>query len=46
MAMKAKLLKIVMGDGRVEVGWGKKADGTEVFRSDFAPGSHDGRLEL
>lgn len=46
MAMKDKLLKIVLGDGRVEVGWGEKADGTEVFRSNFAPGAHDRKLKL
>ncbi|MGJ8639605.1 MAG: sulfatase-like hydrolase/transferase [Opitutaceae bacterium] len=44
--MKEKLINIVLGDGRVEVEWGKKADGTETFRSNFAPGSHDGRLKL
>lgn len=46
MAMKEKLVNIVMGDNRIEVVWGPKADGTEVYRSNFAPGSHDYILEL
>ena len=41
-----KLLNIVMGDNRVEVGWGPKADGTKVFHSNFAPGAHDYRLKI
>lgn len=45
-AMKKKLINIVLGDNRVEVGWGKKADGTKVYRSNFAPGSHDYKLKL
>jgi arylsulfatase A-like enzyme len=45
-AMKKKLINIVLGDNRVEVGWGKKADGTKVYRSNFAPGSHDYKLNL
>lgn len=45
-ALKEKLLDIVLGDGRVEVDWGPKAMGTEVFRSNFAPGAHDGKLPL
>ncbi|MGC6506211.1 MAG: sulfatase-like hydrolase/transferase [Coraliomargaritaceae bacterium] len=44
--MKSKLINIVLGDGRVEVNWGPKADGTQIFRSNFAPGAHDGKLEL
>lgn len=44
--MKEKLMNIVLGDGRVEVQWGKKADGTKVFHGDFAPGSHDYKLKL
>lgn len=44
--MKEKLLNIVMGDNRVEVGWGPKADGTKVFYSNFAPGAHDYRLKI
>ncbi|PKQ61742.1 sulfatase [Labilibaculum filiforme] len=44
--MKEKLINIVLGDGRIEVGWGKKADGTEIFRSNFAPGAHDHQLKL
>lgn len=46
MAMKEKLLDIVIGDNRVEVGWGKKANGTEVYRSNFAEGAHDYKLRL
>lgn len=46
MKMKDKLVDIVLGDGRVEVNWGKKADGIEVHRSNFAPGAHDGQLKL
>lgn len=46
MQMKEKLMDIVLGDNRVEVGWGKAADGTEVFRSNFAPGAHDYKLDL
>lgn len=45
-AMKEKLMNIVLGDNRVEVGWGPKADGTKVYRSNFAPGAHDYKLEL
>ncbi|BAX81086.1 sulfatase-like hydrolase/transferase [Labilibaculum antarcticum] len=45
-AMKKKLIGIVLGDNRVEVKWGKKADGTEVYRSNFAPGSNDHKLDL
>lgn len=44
--MKDKLVDIVLGDNRVEVGWGKKADGTEVYRSNFAPGADDKKLKL
>ncbi|MEO0793859.1 MAG: sulfatase-like hydrolase/transferase [Verrucomicrobiota bacterium] len=46
MAMKDKLVDVVLGDGRVEVGWGPKANGTTVYRSNFAPGAHDGELNL
>ncbi|MEM6642697.1 MAG: sulfatase-like hydrolase/transferase [Bacteroidota bacterium] len=46
MKMKEKLLNIVLGDNRVEVGWGKQADGTEIYRSNFAPGAHDYKLSL
>lgn len=46
-AMKEKLLNIVLGDNRVEVDWGgNKALGTEVFRSNFAPGAHDRKLSF
>jgi len=44
--MKEKLLNIVLGDGRVEVEWGQKADGVKVHYSNFAPGAHDRRLQL
>ncbi|GJM62440.1 sulfatase-like hydrolase/transferase [Persicobacter diffluens] len=43
---KEKLISIIFGDQRVEVDWGKKADGTKVYRSNFAPGSHDRKLTL
>ncbi|MEQ9290178.1 MAG: sulfatase-like hydrolase/transferase [Cyclobacteriaceae bacterium] len=46
MAMKEKLVNIVLGDNRVEVDWGQKADGTTVYRSNFAPGAHDYKLKL
>ena len=46
-AMKEKLLNIVLGDNRVEVDWGgNQALGTEVFRSNFAPGADDKKLDL
>ena len=44
--MKEKLANIVLGDGRVEVNWGTKADGEEIFQSNFAPCAHDGQLKL
>ncbi len=44
--MKEKLKNVVLGDNRVEVKWGKRGDGTEVFRSNFAPGAHDYKLKL
>jgi len=44
--MQKKLLNIVLGDNRVEVEWGNKADGTKIFRSNFAPGSDDKKLKL
>ena len=46
MTLKDKLLNIVLGDDRIEVDWGPKADGTKVYRSNFAPGAHDGKLKL
>ncbi|TNJ43146.1 sulfatase-like hydrolase/transferase [Tamlana fucoidanivorans] len=46
MKMKDKLIKIVLGDNRVEVGWGDKAEGIAVYRSNFAPGVHDYKLSL
>lgn len=42
--LKSKLLDIVLGDGRIEVAWGPKADGTQVFRSNFAPGAREEKL--
>lgn len=45
-ALKEKLTKIVLGDNRVEISWGPKADGTNIHRSNFAPGTHDGKLKL
>jgi len=44
--MQKKLLDIVIGGNRVEVDWGVQADGTEVFRSHFAPGADDKKLKL
>ncbi|WP_068471913.1 sulfatase-like hydrolase/transferase [Saccharicrinis aurantiacus] len=46
--MKEKLINIVLGDNRAEVNWGKgsNAIGTEVFKSNFAPGAHDYKLKL
>jgi len=48
MAMKEKLINIVLGDNRVEVDWGPGMNvrGTEVHRSNFAPGAHDYKLKL
>jgi arylsulfatase A-like enzyme len=47
MAMKHKLMNIVLGDNRVEVDWGgNKALGTTVFRSNFAPGADDKKLKF
>ena len=46
MAMKEKLLNIVLGDGRVEVDWEKWGSGTKSYTSNFAPGSHDFKLDL
>ncbi len=45
-AMQTKLLNIVLGDNRVEVNWGKKADGTEIYCSNFAPGADNKKLDL
>lgn len=45
--MQEKLLNIVLGDNRVEVNWGdNRALGTQVFRSNFAPGADDKKLDL
>lgn len=46
-AMQKKLLDIVLGDNRVEVNWGgNQALGTKVYRSNFAPGADDKKLQL
>lgn len=45
-AMQTKLLNIVLGDNRVEVNWGQKGAGTDIFRSNFAPGADDKKLKL
>ncbi len=42
--MKDKLISIVLGDNRVEVNWGKKANGTTIYRSNFSPGAHNYKL--
>jgi len=46
--MKQKLMDIVLGDNRVEVGWGKGTNvtGTQIYRSNYAPGAHDYKLKL
>lgn len=44
--LKTKLINIVLGDGRVEVNWGAKAMGTDVFRSNFAAGADDKEVFL
>ena len=48
MAMKEKLMNIVLGDQRIEVEWGKGTNvtGTKVHRNNFASGAHDYKLEL
>lgn len=35
--MKEKLVNIALGDSRIEVNCGLKADGAKVYRSNFAP---------
>ncbi|MEM0964609.1 MAG: sulfatase-like hydrolase/transferase [Verrucomicrobiota bacterium] len=45
-AMREKLLDIVIGDGRVEVDWKQDGSGTEIVRSNFAPGADDKELSL
>ena len=45
-AMKNKLLNIIIGDNPVEVNWGSSGNGTEVSRSNFAPGADDKKLKL
>ncbi|WP_044210878.1 sulfatase-like hydrolase/transferase [Flammeovirga sp. OC4] len=51
--MQKKLIDIVIGDGRAEINWGGdnygknvKAIGTEVHRSNYAPGAHDYKLDV
>jgi arylsulfatase A-like enzyme len=46
MRLKEKLINIVLGDGRIEVDWGEKAGGTEIFRRHLAPRAHAGKLTL
>ena len=53
MAMKNKLVNIVLGDNRAEIMWGgdnygtnTKAIGTEVHYSNFAPGAHDYKITI
>ena len=46
MKMKDKLTNIVLGDNRVEVDWQQWGTGTQIFRSNFAPGAHDYKLNL
>ncbi|MEM9942156.1 MAG: sulfatase-like hydrolase/transferase [Planctomycetota bacterium] len=45
-ALRIKLQNIVLGDGRVEIAWNKKESGLPSYTSNFAPGSHDGRLKV
>jgi len=45
-ALRAKLQNIVLGDGRVEVAWGKRGNGGPAKFSNFAPGADDGRLDV
>lgn len=44
-AMRKKLQDIVLGDGRVEVDWGKGSTG-QAFTTSFARGADDKKLEL
>lgn len=44
--MRAKLTTIVLGDNRAEIDWEKWGTGTDVYRSNFAPGAHDYKLNL
>ena len=48
MAMKEKLINIVLGDNRAEVLWGNgmNVTGTKVIHSNFALGAHDYKLKL
>lgn len=46
LQMKEKLTNIVLGDNRVEVEWEKWGTGTQTYRSNFAPGAHDYKLNL
>jgi arylsulfatase A-like enzyme len=47
-ALRTKLQNIVLGDGRVEIAWSKKAGEAKPKAeiSNFAPGADDGRLEV
>lgn len=44
--MKDKQLNIVLGDKRIEFGWGPRADGPQVYYSNFAPDAHDYTFKL
>ncbi|QEG24251.1 sulfatase-like hydrolase/transferase [Mariniblastus fucicola] len=46
LVLKDKLLSIVLGDDRVEVDWGSKGGGTEIFRSNNSPDADDKKLDL
>ncbi|MEN0050376.1 MAG: sulfatase, partial [Bacteroidota bacterium] len=46
MKMKKKLTNIVLGDNRIEIDWEKWGSGTQIHRSNFAPGAHDYQLDL
>ena len=44
--LREKLQSIVLGDGRVEIAWSKTGKNLKAYRSDFAWGADDGKLEL
>ena len=44
--LREKLQNILLGDGRVEVKWGKKGDGTDVSISNFAKGADDKKIDF
>ncbi|MGL6315694.1 sulfatase-like hydrolase/transferase [Vibrio sp. WXL103] len=45
-AMREKIQNIVLGNGRVEVKWGKWGEQGEVVVSDFAAGSDDKKIDV